>query len=374
MPRRPRRNHSPAFKAKVALAAVKGEATLAELAQRFDVHPHQIGQWREQLLRGAADVFADGRPAESPVDVKTLHAKIGELTLENDFFRSRAHQGRVTERQAMIDRTHPLPIARQAALGLSRSSVYYVPRPVSEADLALVRRLDALHLDFPFAGARMLRRLVRRDGVDVGRRHVTTLMRRMGIRAIAPQPGTSKRHRAHPVFPYLLRGRAITAPNQVWAMDITYIPMARGFLFLAAVMDWASRRVLSWRTSVTLDTEFCLEAVEEALAQYGRPEIFNTDQGSQFTSSAFTGLLQEHGIAISMDGQGCWRDNIFVERFWRSIKYEEVYLHAYTSVSEARAGIGRYLTQYNTARPHSSLADRTPEEAYFTPRPLPAAA
>jgi len=275
----------------------------------------------------------------------------------------------------MIDRTHALPITRQAvALGLSRGSVYYVPRPVSEADLTLMRRLDALHLDFPFAGARMLRRLLRREGVEVGRRHVTTLMRRMGISAIAPQPGTSKRHRAHPVFPYLLRGRTITQPNQVWAMDITYIPMARGFLFLAAVMDWASRRVLSWRTSVTLDTDFCVEAAEEALARYGRPAIFNTDQGSQFTSSAFTGLLQDHGIAISMDGKGCWRDNIFVERLWRSIKYEEVYLHGYASVTEARAGIGRYLAQYNTARPHSSLADRTPDEAYFTPLPLPAAA
>jgi len=259
----------------------------------------------------------------------------------------------------MIDRTHALSLTRQAAaLGLSRGSVYYVPRPVGEADLALMRRLDALHLDFPFAGARMLRRLLRRVGVDVGRRHVTTLMRRMGITALAPQPGTSRRYRAHPVFPYLLRGRAITRPNQVWAMDITYIPMARGFLFLAAVMDWASRRVLSWRTSVTLSADFCVEAVEEAIARYGRPEIFNTDQGAQFT----------------MDGKGCWRDNIFVERLWRSIKYEEIYLHAYASVSEAKAGIARYLTLYNSARPHSSLADRTPDEAYFTPLPLPAAA
>lgn len=199
-----------------------------------------------------------------------------------------------------------------------------------------MRQLDALHLDFPFAGARMLRRLLRRAGMDVGRRHLTTLMRRMGITAIAPQPGTSRRHRAHPVFPYLLRGRAITRPNQVWAMDITYIPMARGFLFLAAVMDWASRRVLSWRTSVTLTADFCVEAVEEALARYGRPEIFNTDQGAQFTSAAFAGMLHEHGIAISMDGKGCRRDKIFVERLWRSIKYEEVYLHAYASVSEAR--------------------------------------
>lgn len=275
----------------------------------------------------------------------------------------------------MIDRSHPLPIARQAhALGVSRGSFYYVPRPVSDADLALMRRLDALHLDFPYAGARLLRRLLRRDGVGVGRRHVRTLMRRMGIRAIAPQPGTSRRHRAHPVFPYLLRHRTITQPNEVWAMDITYIPMARGFVYLAAVLDWASRRVLSWRVSITLDSTFCCEAVAEALARYGRPEIFNTDQGAQFTSAAFTGLLQDQGIAISMDGQGCWRDNIFVERLWRSIKYEEVYLHAYASVAEAKAGIGRYLTQYNTARPHSSLADQTPEEAYFTPRPQQVAA
>jgi putative transposase len=275
----------------------------------------------------------------------------------------------------MIDRTHPLPIARQArALGVSRGSVYYVPRAASEADLGLMRRLDALHLDFPYAGARLLRRLLRRDGVPVGRRHVRTLMRRMGITAIAPQPGTSRRHRAHPVFPYLLRHRAITRPNQVWAMDITYIPMARGFLFLAAVMDWASRRVLSWRISITLDSAFCVDAVEDALARYGRPDIVNTDQGAQFTSAAFTGLLHDQGIAISMDGQGCWRDNIFVERLWRSIKYEEVYLHAYVSVSEAKAGIGRYLTQYNTARPHSSLADQTPDDAYFTPRPHQVAA
>lgn len=269
----------------------------------------------------------------------------------------------------MIDRSHPLPIARQArVLGISRGSVYYTPRAVGEADLALMRRLDALHLDFPYAGARLLRRLLRREGVAVGRRHVRTLMRRMGLTAIAPQPGTSRRHRAHPVFPYLRRHRTITQPNEVWAMDVTYLPMARGFVYLAAVMDWASRRVLSWRVSITLDSACCCEAVTEALARCGRPQIFNTDQGVQFTSAAFTGLLQDHAIAISMDGKGCWKDNIFVERLWRSIKYEEVYLHAYASVSEAKAGIGRYLTQYNGSRPHSRLADQTPDEAYFTLR------
>jgi putative transposase len=275
----------------------------------------------------------------------------------------------------MIDRTHPLPLARQAAaLGISRGAVYYVPRPPSAWDLTLMRRIDALHLDFPFAGARMLRRLLRREGLEVGRRRVGTLMQQMGIAAVCPQPGTSRRHRAHSVYPYLLRHRAITAPNDVWAMDITYIPMARGFVYLAAVMDWASRRVLAWRVSVSLDSTFCIAAVEEAIARYGRPTIFNTDQGAQFTSAAFTGLLRDHGIAISMDGKGCWRDNIFVERLWRSLKYEEIYLHGYDAVSAAIAGIGRYLTLYNTRRPHSRLADRTPDEAYFFPLPLAAAA
>lgn len=275
----------------------------------------------------------------------------------------------------MIDRTHALPLTRQAAaLGISRGAIYYQPRPVPEADLALMRRIDALHLDYPFAGARLLRRVLRREGTHVGRRHLSTLMRQMDLTAQAPQPGTSRRHRAHPVYPYLLRHRVITQANDVWAMDITYIPMARGFVYLAVVMDWASRRVLSWRVSITLDTAFCVAAVEEAIARYGRPTIFNTDQGSQFTSAAFTSLLLDQDLRISMDGRGCWRDNVFVERLWCSLKYEEVYLHAYESVSAATAGIGRYLTFYNTQRPHSNLADRTPDEAYFLPQPLRLAA
>ena len=271
----------------------------------------------------------------------------------------------------MIDRTHALPITKQvAALGISRGAVYYEPRPVSSFDLALMRRIDAVHLEMPWFGARGLRRVLKAEFPGVGRRRIGTLMRTMGIAAIAPQPGTSRRHRAHPVYPYLLRHRTITRPNEVWAMDITYIPMARGFVYLAVVMDWASRRALSWRVSNSLDSTFCLAAVEEAIARHGRPEIFNTDQGAQFTSAAFTGLLLEHGIRISMDGRGCWRDNIFVERLWRTLKYEEVYLHAYDTVSAATAGIGRYLTLYNTRRPHSSLADRTPDEAYRATLPV----
>ncbi len=279
----------------------------------------------------------------------------------------------------MIDRTHKLPITKQArALGISRGVIYYEPRPTPTRDLALMRRIDQLHLEFPFAGARMLRRLLGKhypkEFPGIGRRHISTLMRGMGIAAICPQPGTSRRHRAHPVFPYLLRHRVITQPNEVWAMDITYIPMARGFVYLAAVMDWASRRVLSWRVSITLDSAFCIDAVEEAIARHGCPAIFNTDQGSQFTSAAFTGVLQDHGIRISMDGRGCWRDNIFVERLWRSLKYEEVYLHAYDSVSAAKDGIGRYFRLYNNRRPHSSLADRTPDESYFSQLPIEKAA
>jgi putative transposase len=255
----------------------------------------------------------------------------------------------------MIDRTHDLSIAKQAkALGISRGSVYYLPRPVPAADLAIMRRMDELHLEFPFAGSRMLRDLLKQEGIDIGRRHVSTLMKRMGIEALYRKPNTSKPAPGHKIYPYLLRGMTIDRPNQVWAMDITYVPMARGFVYLAAVVDWFSRRVLSWRVSITLEAAFCIEALEEALARHGRPEVFNTDQGSQFTSLDFTNVLLKAGIAISMDGKGSWRDNVFVERLWRSIKYEEVYLRAYDTVSEARASIGRYLTFYNCSSERTS--------------------
>jgi len=270
----------------------------------------------------------------------------------------------------MIDRSHDLPLTRQAdALGISRGCLYYQPQPVSAADLALMRRMDELHLDYPFAGSRMLRDLLVAEGFKVGRLHVSTLMKRMGIEALYCKPNTSKPAPGHQIYPYLLRKLSVTKPNQVWAMDITYIPMARGFVYLAAVVDWFSRRVLAWRLSITLEATFCIEAVEEALARYGRPEIFNTDQGSQFTATAFTEVLRRNEIAISMDGKGAWRDNVFVERLWRSIKYEEVYLRAYDSVAEARTSIGRYLAFYNGRRPHSSLDRRTPDQAYFTPLP-----
>jgi putative transposase len=275
----------------------------------------------------------------------------------------------------MIDRSHDLPITRQARmLNVSRGSVYYLPRPASAADLALMRRMDELHLEFPFAGSRMLRDLLTAEGFQVGRRHVATLMKRMRIQAVYRKPNTSKPAPGHKIYPYLLRNLPVTRPNQVWAMDITYVPMARGFVYLAAVIDWFSRRVLSWRLSITMEAGFCVEAVEEALARHGKPEIFNTDQGSQFTSTAFTGQLIDNAIAISMDGRGAWRDNVFVERLWRSVKYEEIYLRAYDTVAEARNSLARYFNFYNSRRPHSSLDRQTPDQAYFTPLPQIAAA
>jgi len=270
----------------------------------------------------------------------------------------------------MIDRTHPLPIIRQCQiLQLARSTAYYQPQPISPEDLALMRRIDELHMDWPFAGARMLKRILKREGWTAGRRHVSTLMKRMGIHALYRKPNTSRRHPAHKVYPYLLRNLEITRSNQVWAADITYIPMKRGFVYLFAVIDWVSRRVLSWRLSNTLTTDFCIEAVQEAINRYGRPDIFNTDQGCQFTSLEFTGLLKDNDIQISMDGKGCWRDNVFVERLWRSVKYEEVYLHAYDSVSEAKRGLKNYFNRYNQLRPHSALDDQTPDEFYFNNLP-----
>jgi len=270
----------------------------------------------------------------------------------------------------MIDRQHQLPITRQAELlGMSRSSVYYLPRPVSEADLALMRCIDELHLEHPFMGARMLRRMLVRQGLKVGRRHVSTLMQRMGVEALCPQPGTSKAHPGHKIYPYLLRKLAITQSNQVWALDTTYIPMARGFVYLTAVVDVASRKVLAHKLAITLEACHAREVIEQAFMRYGTPDIVNTDQGSQFTAEEFTNTVLAKGCKLSMDGRGAWCDNVFVERFWRSVKYERVYLRAYDSVSAARSDIANYIDGFNTKRPHSSLEDATPDEFYYAHLP-----
>ena len=266
----------------------------------------------------------------------------------------------------MIDRDHPLSVARQAKLlDISRGAVYYQPRPTSDADLALMRRIDELHLEHPFMGARMLRRVLARQGIFVGRRHLGTLMLRMGIQALCPQPDTSQRHRQHKVYPYLLRKVAIGRANQVWALDTTYIPMARGFVYLTAVVDVASRKVLAHKVAITLEACHAREILEQAFARHGVPEIVNTDQSSQFTAEEFTPAVLSRGVRLSMDGKGAWRDSVFVERLWRTIKYERVYLCSYDRVSAARADVAQFTDWYNAGRPHSSLGDQTPDQAHW---------
>jgi len=266
----------------------------------------------------------------------------------------------------MIDKEHELPQTHQARLlELSRGCLYYQP-PISQTDLDLMRRMDMLHLEHPNLGARGLRDHLRLRGLWIGRRHVARLMRIMDIEALFVKKATSRRNPAHPIYPYLLRHLVIDRPNQVWAADITYIPMRCGFLYFFAVMDWSARRILAWRLSNTLTVDFCIDAVEEAITRYGTPEIFNVDQGSQFTGVEFVDLLTRNNIRISMDGKGAWRDNVFIERFWKTLKYEEVYLHAYDSGSEAKAGLGNYVHYYNHERPHSSLGGRTPDMAYHS--------
>jgi putative transposase len=276
------------------------------------------------------------------------------------------------ERKAMIGRDQPeLSLSRQCEiLAISRSSFYYTPKGESPVNLALMRRIDELFLKYPFYGSRQMVRQMRRDGIRVGRHRVRRLMRLMGLEAIYQAPRTSTPHPAHRVYPYLLKRLVINRPNQVWCADITYIPVSHGFLYLVAIMDWATRHVLAWRLSNTMDAGFCIEALNEALARHARPEIFNTDQGSQFTSFEFTGVLKDAGVAISMDGRGRCMDNIFIERLWRSLKYEAVYLHELTDGFKAERVIGEWIDFYNTVRPHSALAGRTPAEAYGAGQPV----
>lgn len=265
----------------------------------------------------------------------------------------------------MIDRKHELPVVRQCQLlDLNRSSVYYQPVGISDEDLRLMRWIDEIHLKRPFYGSRRIRDDLRDLGYPVNRKKVQRLMRLMGISALYPKANTSRPGKGHKVYPYRPKGLEIDHANQVWAADITYIPMARGFVYVVAIMDWYSRKVLSWRLSNTMDADFCVDALEEAISHYGAPEIFNTDQGAQFTSDAFTGVLKAADIKISMDGKGRWVDNVFVERLWRSLKYEEVYLKAYETVAEARLSIGNYFRFYNAERRHQSLNRRTPDQVY----------
>lgn len=281
----------------------------------------------------------------------------------------------MSQRRALIDRQNPLPVTRQCRLlDLNRSTAYYQPRAVSDDDLALMREIDEIHLERPFLGTRGMRDELQDRGWPVNRKRVRRLMRQMGLRALYPRPRTSVPGAGHVIYPYRLKDLTIDRPNQVWAADICYIPMARGFMYLVAVMDWHTRRVLSWRLSNTMDPAFCVEALDEAIGRFGCPEIFNTDQGAQFTSEAFTNMLKDHDITISMDGKGRWLDNVFVERLWRTVKYEDIYLKAYETPKDLQRGLEKYFRYYNTQRRHTALGRRTPDAVYFDANPMPQAA
>ncbi|WP_290888516.1 IS3 family transposase [Hoeflea sp.] len=356
-----RKQHAPEFKAKVALEALKGEETAAELASRFGVHPTMIHQWKRALLEGASGVFERGGRKKPEIDeeqVKELHAKIGELAVANFFFGKKAEALGREVRRGMVEPDHP-------QLSIARSSFYYTPKGETEQNLDLMRQIDEQLPETPFFGVRQMTWHLRNDGHLVNEKRIRRLMRLMGLMPIYQKPNTSRPAKGHKTYPYLLKGLRVDRPNQVWCSDITYLPMRRGFLYLVAIMDWHTRKVLAWRVSNTLEADFCVEALNEAIDKFGQPEIMNTDQGSQFTSLAWTGRLRRTGVRISMDGKGRFLDNIFIERLWRTLKYECVYLHAWETGSEAKAGIRKWMTFYNHQRPHSALGGRPPAVVYW---------
>jgi len=378
-----RKNHSAEFKARVALDAIREDLTLAELAKKHGVHSGQISTWKRAALDNMAFAFtkrgSDPGPEISTAEVEKLHSKIGQLVVERDFLapsRACSHalpgSGCLAStsgdaRQKMVSKDHKLSVRRQCALlTLARSNLYYQPKGESAENLRFMEIIDKQFLETPWYGSRQMARYMKRNNHKCGRHRVRRLMRLMRLVPIYQEPNTSKKHPQHKIWPYLLRNVVINRPNQVWCADITYIPMQRGFLYLVAIMDWHSRKVLAWRLSNSMDTAFCVEALKEALAKHGTPEIFNTDQGSQFTSGDWIDVLTDAKIKISMDGKGRWIDNRMIERLWRSLKYECVYLYAFETGSQAKAGIGKWLAYYNAERPHSTHGILTPDEAYVS--------
>ncbi|WP_198005472.1 IS3 family transposase [Sulfitobacter sp. EE-36] len=363
-----RRNFTDQFKAKVALEALRGDKTVQEIAAKHQLHPNQVSTWKRQAIDGMADVFSGGKQSgPTEAEVKELHAKIGRLAVENDFLSEGLKPVSPEEKRAMIIRDHPeLSISKQCKLvRLSRSAFYYTPVGIDADTLAMMKEIDRVFTKYPFFGSRQIAAYLRREEIAVGRHRVRRLMAKMGLEAVYKRPKTSQPHPQHPVYPYLLRSLQIERPNQVWCADITFVPVRNGFLYLVAIMDWASRKVLSWRLSNTMHADFCVEALQEAIVKYGPPEICNTDQGSQFTGSAWITTLTAAGARISMDGRGRYLDNIFIERLWRSLKQEAIYLQEISDGFQARRVIKGWMTFYNTERPHSALDRLTPDDAYW---------
>nr|WP_085982886.1 IS3 family transposase [Octadecabacter antarcticus] len=364
-----RRNFSDKFKAAVALEALRGDKTVQEIAAKRQLHPTQVSTWKRQAIEGMAGVFSDKvKKAENKDgEIKDLHAKIGQLAVENDFLSQGAKAMSPSERREMIRKENTdLSLTRQCKLlKISRSSIYYTPVGMNAETLKVMYEIDRVFTKYPFFGSRQIAAYLPQSGFSAGRHRVRGLMNITGLQTIYKGPNTSKKHPQHRIYPYLLRKLPITRPNQVWCSDITYIPVKNGFLYLVAIMDWATRKVLTWRLSNTLDASFCVEALEEAIARYGKPEIMNTDQGSQYTGADWITTLTKADIKISMDGRGRYLDNIFIERLWRSLKQEAIYLHEITDGFQAKRIIDSWIRFYNSERPHTALDKRTPDTAYF---------
>ena len=364
------RQYSAAEKTKIVIDAIKSEMTIAQISSKYGVHSTQINAWKKRGIENLVNGFQSKLKSKDPDNldlIKQLYEQIGQLSVERDWLKKNLHCLGLGDRKSMISNNcKNLSIARQCDLVLvNKSTYYYKAKGLTQRDLEIIKMIDEIYTERPYFGARRMSKYLVPYGITIGRKAVSRYYRIMAIEAVYPKMNLSKRNQAHKIYPYLLRGVEITRVNQVWSTDITYIRMAQGFVYLVAVIDWFSRYILSWQISISLDADFCIAALEDAIEKHGQPEIFNTDQGSQFTSKDFITVLKEHKIKISMDGKGRALDNVFIERFWRSLKQEKIYMIILNTVKEAKNAITNYMDFYNKKRMHQSLEYLTPEQVYF---------